>query len=467
MLMKGDMEMDQAWTVARAGQAVRAGEISAVELAQTCLERIAAEEDRLHAFVTVAAERVLEDAARADAELRAGRDRGPLHGIPFALKDLIETRGIRTTASSDVLADFVPEEDADIVQDLTAAGMALLGKTNTQEFAWGVFTPPTRNPWDTARIAGGSSGGSAAAVAAGETVAAIGTDTGGSIRIPAACCGVTGLKPTYGRVSLRGIIPLSDSLDHAGPIARTVEDCALIMDAIAEPAYRGSHAAHLADALAGVRVRLLAGPWADAPDPRILAAIHAAAQIIAPDATAFDAFAPMDIRQAFSDYRSIQSPEAVAHHTARGWYPDRADRYTPTTRDYIERGAQIPAVRYVQAKAAQRQMQAAWRAACDAAEADIFLAPTLPILPPTIAATRDPAQSQGLREALLGLTFPFDMLGVPVLALPCGMVDGLPVSMQIIGRWDADALVLRVGHAFQQQTDWHLRQPAAQGGSPA
>lgn len=459
--------MEQVWTVARAGQALRAGESSAVELAQVCLDRIAAEEDHLHAFVTVTTERALEDAARADAELHAGEDRGPLHGIPFALKDLIHTRGIRTTASSGVLADFVPEDDADVARDLAAAGVTLLGKTNTHEFAWGVFSPPTCNPWDTERIAGGSSGGSAAAMAAGETVAAIGTDTGGSIRIPAACCGVTGLKPTYGRVSLRGIIPLSDSLDHAGPIARTAEDCALIMDAIAEPDARGSHARHLADALAGVRMRLLAGPWADETESRILAAFHAAANILAPDATPFDAFAPIDIRQAFSDYRSIQSPEAVAYHTAQGWYPDRADRYTPAIRSYIERGAQIPAVRYVQAKAAQRQMQAAWQAACDAAEADIFLAPTLPILPPTIAASEDPAQSQELREALLRLTFPFDMLGVPVLALPCGMVDGLPVSMQIIGRWDADALVLRVGHAFQQQTDWHLRQPMPQGGSPA
>jgi aspartyl-tRNA(Asn)/glutamyl-tRNA(Gln) amidotransferase subunit A len=458
--------MDQAWTVAQAGQALRAGEIGAVELAQRCLDRIAAEEDHLHAFVTITAERALEDATRADAELHAGQDRGPLHGIPFALKDLIQTRGIRTTASSDVLADFVPDDDADVARDLVAAGMTLLGKTNTHEFAWGVFSPPTRNPWDTARIAGGSSGGSAAAVAAGETVAAIGTDTGGSIRIPAACCGVTGFKPTYGRVSLRGIIPLSDSLDHAGPIARTAEDCALIMDVIAEPAYRGSHAAHLADALAGVRVRLLAGPWAEEPDPRILAAVQAAAQLLATDATPCDAFAPNDIRQAFSDYRSIQSPEAVAYHTAQGWYPNRADRYTPAIRSYIERGAQIPAVRYVQAKAAQRQMQTAWAVACDAAEADIFLAPTLPILPPTIAASADETQSQELRESLLRLTFPFDMLGVPVLALPCGMVDGLPVSMQIIGRWDADAPVLRVGHAFQQQTDWHLRQPPA-GGSPA
>ncbi len=451
--------MSEAWTILDAGRALRAGTISATELAQTYLARIAADEPRLRAFVTITAERALADAARADAELRAGQDRGPLHGIPLALKDLVETRGIRTTAGSQVLAEYVPDADAAIVQDLVAAGMVLLGKTNTQEFAWGVFTPPTRNPWDTARIAGGSSGGSAAAVAAGEVVAAIGTDTGGSIRIPAACCGVSGFKPTFGRVDVRGIIPLSTSLDHAGPIARTAADCALIMDAVALPTLRGSHAATLDDPLAGVRFRLLAGPWADAPDPRLLAAVHDAARALAPAITPYDAFAPSDIHQAFSDYRSIQAPEAAAAHEAHGWYPARADRYTPTTRDYLARAGQISAVKYLRAQHTRQAMQQSWAEQCDAAEADIFLAPTLPILPPTVAATEDAAQSQGIREALLRLTFPFDMLGVPVLTVPCGLVDGLPVGMQIIGRPDQDALVLRVGHAFQQRTDWHQHRP--------
>ncbi len=451
--------MGDLWTIASAGRALRAGEISATELARACLDRIAAQEDRLHAFVTITAERALADAEHADAELRAGQDRGPLHGIPLALKDLVETRGIRTTAGSRVLADYVPEDDAQIALDLAAAGCVLLGKTNTHEFAWGVFTPPTRNPWDDARIAGGSSGGSAAAVAAGETVAAIGTDTGGSIRIPSACCGVSGFKPTYGRVSTRGIIPLSDSLDHAGPIARTAEDCALLMDAIALPEFRGTHAPHLNDALDGVRFRLLAGPWATLPTAQILATVRAAACILAPDATDYDAFAPFDIAQAFSDYRSIQAPEATEYHETRGWYPQRAERYTPATRDYLERAGQITAVKYVRAQLARQRMQQIWAQQCEAAQCDLFLAPTLPILPPTVVATEDPAQAQGLREALLRLTFPFNMLGVPALTVPCGFADGLPVGMQIIGRWGQDALVLRAGHAFQQRTDWHNSQP--------
>ena len=208
------------------GRALRDGSLSPVELAEAALQRIEALDGQVRAFVTVTRERALNDARQAERDLRAGIDRGPLHGIPLALKDLVATRGIRTTAGSQVLADYIPDEDAAVAERLAAAGVMLVGKTNTHEFAYGTFTRPTANPWDLERIPGGSSGGSAAALAARMCSLAIGTDTGGSIRIPAACCGVTGLKPTYGLVSAYGIIPLSWSLDHPGPLARSVEDCA-------------------------------------------------------------------------------------------------------------------------------------------------------------------------------------------------------------------------------------------------
>ena len=446
-------------TIAAAAQALRAGAVTSVDLTRACLARIAAREGELHAFVTVTAERALADAARADAELRAGHNRGPLHGIPIALKDLIATAGIRTTAGSAVLRDHIPSDDADVARDLAGAGAVLVGKTNTHEFAWGVFTPPTRNPWDVARVPGGSSGGSAVAVATGEALAAIGTDTGGSIRIPAACCGVTGHKPTFGRVSLAGIIPLSASLDHAGPLARTAEDCALLLDAIAAPAWRGRHIEGIDAGIADVQMRWLSGPWEATVTPEVLAVVRAAGDIIAPDAAPLDALAPYDIAELFSDYRVIQSPEAVAYHRAQGWFPDHAADYTAITRDFLERGSDIPAYKYVAAQRRRQEVIAYWEAAIDAAGADIVLAPTLPIVAPTVAEAEDSATSQAAREALLRLTFPFDMLGVPVLSVPCGFVGGLPVAMQIIGRRDADALVLRIGHAFQQMTNWHMMSP--------
>ncbi|MBA3823203.1 MAG: amidase, partial [Ktedonobacterales bacterium] len=271
--------MEVPVTLAAAARALRTGGTTSVDLTRRFLATIAAREGTVHAFATITTERALADATRADAERRAGIDRGPLHGVPIAVKDLLMTAGIPTGAGSAVLRDHTPTEDADVVRELATAGAVLLGKTNTHEFAWGVFTPPTRNPWDPTHIAGGSSGGSAAAVAAGETCAAIGTDTGGSIRIPAACCGVTGFKPSYGRVSLRGVIPLSTSLDHVGPIARTAEDCALLMDAIAAAPWRGSHTEGIDAGTDAIRFGLLAGPWAEGVSPAVLTLVHAAAAI--------------------------------------------------------------------------------------------------------------------------------------------------------------------------------------------
>ncbi len=280
------------------------------------------------------------------------------------------------------------------------------------------------------------------------------------MRIPAACCGVTGFKPSFGLVSMTGIIPLSPSLDHAGPIARTVEDCATIMDVIAIP---GTHsfAAPLATPLEGARFGILIGPWQDEVDPRILAAVREAIAAITSAAPEVDLIPAAELTDAFRTYRMIQGPEAATFHSVEGWYPDRAEDYTATTRDYLERAMLIPAVTYMRAHRERAALMQRAAERWDAAGVDILLAPTLPILPPLVSATEDPATANPAREALLRLTFAFDLLGSPALSVPCGMVDGLPVGMQILGRVRGmDVAALQVGHAFQQRTDWHRRQPA-------
>jgi aspartyl-tRNA(Asn)/glutamyl-tRNA(Gln) amidotransferase subunit A len=442
--------MAEEWTIATASRALHSGALSAVALTEACLQRVAERDPALRAFVTVTADRALADAEHADQVLQAGANRGPLLGIPIALKDLIETDGILTTAGSRVLAEYVPTMDAAVALRLAAAGTVLVGKTNTHEFAWGVFTPPTRNPWDRERIPGGSSGGSAAAVAAGEVLGALGTDTGGSIRIPAACCGVTGFKPTYGLVSTDGIIPLSHTLDHAGPIARTVEDCALLLDAIVDTPRR-PFALQLNDGINGVRLGVLGDMWEEGVDPAVLAAFRAAASVLVANTTSVES--PFAVSAGwFHAYRMIQSPEATAYHQDMGWFPQLADRYTLPTRSYLERGTMIAATEFARALRLRESWRQMWDAWLDRLGLDILLAPTIPMTAPRVVDTEDPAKSQQLREALLRLTFPFNMLGMPALSVPCGLVNGLPVGMQIIGRRGADALVLRVGHALQQRS---------------
>ena len=451
--------MEARWTIAAAGRALRAGTITSVELTQGCLNRIAAGDATLQAFVTVTAERALADAHRADQELHAGADRGPLHGIPIALKDLILTEGITTTGGSAVLADYTPPISAEVARDLARAGTVLLGKTNTHEFAWGVFTPPTRNPWNTEHIPGGSSGGSAAAVAAGEALGAIGTDTGGSVRIPSACCGVTGFKPSYDLVSRTDVIQLSSSFDHVGPIARTVEDCALLLDEMVKTPKHPPYAAQIMHDIGDTRLGVLGGPWADEVDATVLSCFHDATTTLAatlpvlPRSTAaLDAL--------FAIYVTIMAAEAGEYHQRMGWYPERSERYTLATRERLANALQLPAVSFIQAMHDREQAIAEWNDWMDLQQVDALLAPTLPIPAPRSADTSDPALSGGLRTALLRLTFPFSLMGLPALSVPCGFTTaGLPVGMQIITRRGDDALALRIGHAFQARTDWHKRIP--------
>lgn len=463
------------------GRALRDGSVAPVDLARAALQRIAALDGELRAFVTVTEERALDDARRAEQELRAGIDRGPLHGIPLALKDLVSTRGIRTTAGSRVLAEHIPTENAAVADKLGEAGAVLLGKTNTHEFAYGTFTPPTANPWDRTRVPGGSSGGSAAALAARMCWIAFGTDTGGSIRIPAACCGVTGLKPTYGLVSCYGIIPLSWSFDHAGPLARSVEDCALMLDTLAghdprdpaslpdsanKPAYAAAFQAAPSESapLIGMRVSVPRNDYFTGIDPEVGAAVEAAIKRLEQLGAQVESVAlPDELNDLFGAYRGVQMPEATLAHIEAGWWETRAADYGPITRSRLEMGSKMSAMEYIKAQRLRQTFAQGMYAVMQ--QVDLLALPTLPILPPRRDQLDQPIRL-GDHEyepgaTMLRFTFPFNLTGQPALSLPCGFsTSGLPIGLQLVGRHHEEMTILHTGHAYQQATDWHLRQPS-------
>ena len=453
------------------------------------MRRIAALDGQLRAFVTVTEERAMQDARRAEQERRT-KHGGWLCGIPLALKDLVATRGIRTTAGSQVLAEHVPNEDAGVAERLAKRETVLLGKTNTHEFAYGTFTPPTANPWDVTRVPGGSSGGSAAALAAGMCVIALGTDTGGSIRIPAACCGVTGLKPTYGLVSLYGITPLSWSLDHAGPLARSVEDCAILLDVLAgydkrDPAslsdqsvwstytdsmYEMRPGGRLTDVKSGalplthIKIGIPDNAYFGAVDPEIHAAVTAAIKTLEDLGARVESVSlPASIDDLFPAYRGVQMPEATLAHREAGWWPAHATDYCPITRSRLELGNSISAVEYLHAQRLRRAFTQEMQPIMD--RLDALALPTLPILPPHRDQLDQPITLGGKQfdpgPAMLRLTFPFNMTGQPALSVPCGFsASGLPIGLQLAGRHRDEATLLHIGHTYQQATDWHTRHPA-------
>src|SRR6266849_6713478 len=312
-------------SIQEASEELRSGLRTPTELLAETLERIEQLDSRIHAFITVMRDQAFEEAEKAENEQRTGLFRGPLHGIPIGVKDLIAVKNVRLTAGSKVLADHVSQEDATVVEQLRRAGAVIIGKTNTHEFAYGTYTPPTRNPWDLTHIPGGSSGGSAAAVAAGMCLGSIGSDTGGSIRIPSACCGVTGLKPTYGRVSTFGVIPLSWPLDHVGPMGRSAEDCAILFDAIAKYDPRdpnsvsgppGKASATLIGgtegrgliSLQGIRLGIPSESFVSPLDPEVRAAWRAALLVLQEEGAEL-----VDVemqRPTMDTFRTIEMPEA-------------------------------------------------------------------------------------------------------------------------------------------------------------
>ncbi len=460
-----DVTMTDLITISELGGQLRRREVSPVEVTRECLERIERLNPALNAFITVMAESALAEARRAEAEILRGEWRGALHGVPVALKDLIDVAGVRTTAASALCADRVAAHDAELVRRLRDAGAVIVGKNNLHEFAYGGSSlvshfGDVHNPWDVGRIAGGSSGGSAAAVAAGLAYAAIGTDTAGSIREPAALCGCVGLKPTHGRVSSRGVIPLSWSLDHVGPLAATVEDAAVVLQAIA--GYDAGdvtsvdvsvtdYVSLLREGAKGMQVGVVRGYFFDDVDAEVASAMEHALRGIQSLGAEL-----REVRFGDNDVptdRTVQAAESYAFHAEN--VAKSAELYQGETVRRIRSGEKISAADYIQRR---RDLEEARRNIGTVfADVDVLVTPTTPMAAPAIADLK--ANPDALRPAELKLlrnTRPFNVWGLPAISVPCGFTQsGLPIGMQIAGPHWREDLVLRLAHAYERVTAWH------------
>jgi aspartyl-tRNA(Asn)/glutamyl-tRNA(Gln) amidotransferase subunit A len=443
---------------------IRRRSVSPVELTRECLARIEKLNPTLNAFVTVTAESALAQARAAEEEIRHGKWRGPLHGVPIGLKDLVDTAGVRTTAASAIFKDRVPAEDAEVVRWLKEAGAVLLGKQNLHEFAYGgssmvSYFGEVRNPWNTDYIAGGSSGGSAASVAAGLGFAAIGTDTAGSIRLPAAYCGVVGLKPTYGRVSARGVIPLSRSLDHVGPITGSVADAAVMLNVIAGYDARdlASVDKPVSDWVSAIRqepkslrVGIPRAFFFEELDTEVASAVEQAMVVLRNIvAEVREVSVPVDTD------RTLQSAESYAYHAES--VAKQPELYQPETLRRILSGENITARAYIHSRRALEEDRRAIGAIFD--EVDVLVTPTARIPPPTIVELKNNRDLLRPREMLmLRNTRPANVWGLPAISVPCGFTaGGLPIGLQIIGPHWREDLVLRLAYAYEQATAWHKR----------
>jgi aspartyl-tRNA(Asn)/glutamyl-tRNA(Gln) amidotransferase subunit A len=453
-------------SISEAAELLRQKKISPVDLATACLDRIERLNPLLNAFITVTHEAAMAQARLAEDEIQRGEWRGPLHGIPIGLKDLIDTAGVRTTCGSALFADRVPTEDAFVVQRLKRAGAVLLGKQNLQEFAYGGTCVSSHfgavhNPWNPKYIAGGSSGGSAAAVAAGMCFGAIGSDTGGSIREPAAFCGIVGLKPTYGRVSARGVFPLSWSLDHVGPVCRNVRDAALMLEAIAGydalditcvdwPTEQYAKAlGEKTDFRIGLRIGIARQPFFADLDRDIELAINEAIEVIR----------KMSLEVIEVDLPSVptavQAPEVYAVH--KDYYANSPELYRPWMRERLAQAATVDTVGYVRDRFALERVRRTVNNVF--AGVDLLITPTTPVPPITIEEASNMSPNPA-GEVWLRNTRPFNAYGLPTISIPCGFTSaGLPIGLQIAGPRFGEGRVLAFADAFEQATDWHKRIP--------
>jgi aspartyl-tRNA(Asn)/glutamyl-tRNA(Gln) amidotransferase subunit A len=428
-------------SIADLGAAYRRRALSPVEVTRLCLARIARLEPALNAFITVCEAESLEQAAIAERELAAGTDRGPLHGVPVAIKDLMHLAGVPTTYASRAASPVVPTADAALVARLKHAGAVILGKTNLLEYAFGAVHPAygqTNNPWDGKRTSGGSSGGSAAAVAAGMCFAAVGTDTGGSIRIPAAYCGIVGLKPTYGLVDLDGVEALSWSLDHGGPLARCCADAARLLEGMTAGTFAAT-----ARPLSRLRLGIMRHDGAErflAPAvgqlfDRAVAALAAAGAVIRP--VEID-----ELDRASDAVMVILHPEASVIHQRR--IADDPGGFGEITRLQIEAGFVVPATSYVRAQQLRRALSARFRSLFESVDA--VLSPSVPWPAPA----EDPPIGDDAGDGEMLYSALYNLVGLPAVSIPCGLTpEGLPAGLQIVGPWQADAAVLSIGAALE------------------
>jgi aspartyl-tRNA(Asn)/glutamyl-tRNA(Gln) amidotransferase subunit A len=451
-------------TISEIAPRLRRREISSVEITRECLSRIENLNPQLNAFITVMAETALADAAAAEAEIGRSGWRGPLHGVPVALKDLIDTAGVRTTAASAVHGQRVPTEDAEVVRKLKTAGAVIIGKNNLHEFAYGSSSlishfGEVHNPWNQGHITGGSSGGSAAAVSSRMVWASIGTDTAGSIREPAALCGCIGLKPTYGRVSSRGVIPLSASLDHVGPLTRSVADAAIVLRTIAgydaaditsADVPVSDYASATAEGAKLLRVGVPREYFFDDLDAEVASAMDHALRGMETLVANMQ-----EIRLQVPTDRTLQAAESYAFHAES--VAKNSHLYHPETLRRIRTGEKVTAAEYMQK---WRELEEARRNIGTVfADVDVLVTPTTPIPAPSIAELR--ATPEALRPAELKLlrnTRPFNVWGLPAISVTCGFTQsGLPVGLQIAGPHWREDLVFRLAHAYEQAAAWHKR----------
>ena len=446
---------------------LRKGSVSPVELTTDCLARVERLNPTLNAFITVMADSALAQAGQAEAEIGRGEWRGPLHGIPLGLKDLIDTAGVRTTAASALFKDRIPTRDAEIVRRLRNAGAVLLGKLNLHEIAYGgsslvSYFGAVRNAWNSDHITGGSSGGSATAVAAGLCCGAMGTDTAGSVREPAALCGVVGLKPTYGRVSSRGVIPLSISYDHVGPIARTVADAAVMLQTVAGFDAEDKTSADIPtedylagltrDGLKGIKIGVPRKFFFDDLDPEVASAAGEALSTLAALGAEIK-----DVTLAVPTDRKLQNAESYTAH-ADG-IARTPELYQPETLRRLRTGQKVSEAEVFECRC---ELQQARREIAQVfADLDVLVTPTTPVPAPTIAELQqNPDQLRPRELLLLRNTRPFSVWGLPAISTPCGFARaGLPLGLQVAGPHWGEARVLRVAHAYEQATVWHKREP--------
>ncbi|MCR9071322.1 MAG: amidase [Alphaproteobacteria bacterium] len=462
-------ELLENLSIAEIGAKLRDGSLTSKKITEYCLGKVADLDPALNAFITVTGDRAMQDAAKADRDLAEGTDRGPMHGVPYALKDIYDTAGILTTCHSKLREDVIPATDSVCAEKLAEAGGVLLGKLSTHEFAFGgpsfdLPFPPARNPWNRDHGPGGSSSGSGAAVAMGMTRTAMGSDTGGSIRGPAAYCGVIGIKPTYGRVSRRGVYPLSYTMDHCGPLSKTVEDAAITLQTVAgyDPADPGSadvpvpdFRATLGAGVKGLKIGLLRSFYADAEgmSPEAIAAIDEAVETLRSlGAEVEDVQGASPFTMYNSCGRVILLAEAYAIHEED--LKTRPLDYGQLTMERIILGAYISAADLVQAQRLRRELSQEVNSVF-LGQYDALLAPSSMTPAPRIDAT-----PKGFPLAWPMQTMPFNVTGNPAMSIPIGFSEsGLPLSMQIVGRYFDEATVFRVGRAYEAATEWHQRWP--------
>ncbi len=454
------------------GRLIQRREVSPVEVVQAHLERIERLEPTLNSFITLLPETAMATARLAEQEIVSGNYRGPLHGVPLGLKDLYYTKGVKNTAGSRIFDDFVPDYDCTVMARFREAGAILMGKLNMHQFAYG----PTgengdyghmHNPWNPELVAGGSSGGSGSAAAAGQCTITMGSDTGGSIRIPSALCGLAGLKPTYGLLSRHGLTPLAWSLDHPGPMVRSVEDCALVLNATAgydsnDPAsaHRTSddYTSALTGDVRGLRIGVPKEYFEVPTDPQVEAGVRRAIDVLAEmGAVISEVSWPMyHHSQAISGVVLMAEAAAYHHKLVR----EKGDLYYPPVRLRLEAGYFISADDYLRAQQARTLFKRESRALLE--EVDLIVGPASPVTAPQLLATETPVgeTTMGTTAALTQYTRPFNINGFPAITVPCGFSDeGLPIGLQLGGKPFDELTVLRAAHAYEQATDWHQRRP--------